>query len=115
MSDMQEFEATSTLFGGNALNEFSYQKSGNKISTTNPDGTKGQRSDYNLTISEVFPENASNRIPTVAISGLSSIGSGQIIGIEYIGSGTLGRVNSGWVRNITAAPERIQMATTRSG
>ena len=73
-----------TIFGGNALNEFSYQKSGNKISTTNPDGTKGRRADYNLNIREVFPENSSDRIPTIAISGLSSIGSGQIIGIEYI-------------------------------
>ncbi|MEO8677696.1 MAG: carboxypeptidase-like regulatory domain-containing protein [Vicinamibacterales bacterium] len=73
-----------SIFGGNALNEFSYQRSGNKISTTNPDGTKGRRADYNLNIPEVFAENASGRIPTVAISGLSSIGSGQIIGIEYI-------------------------------
>ena len=73
-----------TIFGGNALNEFSYQFSGNKIGTTNPEGTKGMRSDYNLAIPEVFAENLSGRIPTVAISGLSSIGSGQIIGIEYI-------------------------------
>ena len=73
-----------TIFGGNALNEFSYQKSGNKISTSNPDGTKGQRADYSLNIPEVFAENASARIPSIAISGLSSFGSAQIIGIEYI-------------------------------
>ena len=73
-----------TLFGGNKLNEFSYQQSGNKIGTTNPDGTKGQRSDYGLNIPELYADNASNRIPSMAISGLSSFGSAQLIGIEYV-------------------------------
>ena len=73
-----------TVFGGNKLNELSYQQSGNKISTTNPEGTKGQRSDYNLNIPEIYAENASNRIPSIAISGLSSFGSAQLIGIEYV-------------------------------
>jgi hypothetical protein len=73
-----------SIFGGNALNEFTYQQSGNKISTSNPDGTRGRRSDYNLNIPELFGENSSGRIPNIAISGLSSFGSAQIIGIEYI-------------------------------
>jgi len=73
-----------SIFGANALNEFSYQRSGNKISTSNPEGTKGTRADYNLNIPEVFADNASGRIPSIAIAGLSSFGSAQIIGIEYI-------------------------------
>jgi hypothetical protein len=73
-----------TIFGGNALNEFSYQNSSNKISTSNPDGTKGRRADYGLTIPEIFAENATDRIPSIAVAGLSTFGSAQIIGIEYI-------------------------------
>ncbi len=73
-----------TIFGGTRLNEFSYQQSGNVIGTTNPDGTKGQRSDYNLTIPEIYAENLSNRIPTIAVSGLSSFGSAQLYHIEYV-------------------------------
>ncbi|MDP2389641.1 MAG: TonB-dependent receptor, partial [Acidobacteriota bacterium] len=73
-----------TIFGGSMLNELSFQRSSNRIGTTNPDGTKGRRSDYGLTIPEIFGENGSDRIPTIAISGLSSFGSAQLIGIEYI-------------------------------
>ena len=73
-----------TIFGNNALNEFSIQRSGNVITTSNPDGTKGTRADYGINIPEVFSENNSGRIPTVAISGLSSIASNQLINIEYI-------------------------------
>ncbi len=35
-----------TILSNTALNEFTYQRSGNAITTTNPDGTKGMRSDY---------------------------------------------------------------------
>ena len=73
-----------TILKGNALNELSYQQSGNRISTTNPPGTKGMRSDYSLTIPELFAENNTNRIPGIAISGLSSISSTQLYRIEYI-------------------------------
>jgi hypothetical protein len=38
-----------------------------------------------------------------------------IIGIAYIAAGTSGRANSGCVRNMSAEPERIQTAATRSG
>jgi hypothetical protein len=73
-----------TILTGNALNELSYQQSGNRISTTNPPGTKGMRSDYNLNIPELWAENNTNRIPGIAISGLSSISSTQLYTIEYI-------------------------------
>jgi hypothetical protein len=59
-----------TIVSNNALNEFAYQKSGNVISSQNPEGTKGQRSDYDINIPELFPENLTNRIPTIGISGL---------------------------------------------
>ena len=42
------------------------------------------RSDYGINITEVFPENLTNRIPSIAISGLSSFGSMQLYNIEYI-------------------------------
>jgi hypothetical protein len=73
-----------TIVSNNALNEFSYQKSGNVISTTNPDGTKGKRSDYNIHIPELFPENLTDRIPSFSISGLSPISSMQLYHIEYV-------------------------------
>jgi hypothetical protein len=65
------------------LNEVSYQFSGNTISDTTPGGTRGFRSDYALTNTELFPGNAGDYIPSVAISGLSSIGSSQLYNIEY--------------------------------
>lgn len=68
---------------GRWLNEASYQFSSNKISTENPEGYLGLRSNYNINIPELFPQNNSNRIPTIAISGRSSIGTGQAINIEY--------------------------------
>ena len=73
-----------TLFGGHALNEFTYQKSGNVISTVNPEGTKGMRGDYGINIPELFPGNPSNRIPGIAVSGLSSFNSIQLYHIQYI-------------------------------
>lgn len=73
-----------TILKGNALNELQFQRSGNVITTENPEGTRGMRSDYGINIPELFPENNSNRIPTIGIAGLSSIGSAQLIAIEYI-------------------------------
>jgi hypothetical protein len=73
-----------TILSNNALNEFSYQKSGNVISTTNPDGTKGMRSDYGINIPELFPENLTNRIPSIGVSGLSTFNSMQLYHIEYV-------------------------------
>lgn len=72
-----------TIVSNNALNEFTYQRSGNKIDTENPSGTRGMRSDYGINIPEVWGENLTNRIPSIAISGLSSIGSSQLIHINY--------------------------------
>lgn len=65
------------------LNEISYQFSSNEISTINPDGTRGQREDYGFTGSELFAQNNSSRMPTISISGLSLVGSNQLIHIDY--------------------------------
>ena len=73
-----------TILSNNGLNEFSYQRSGNVISTTNPDGTKGMRSDYGINIPELFPENLTNRIPSIGVSGLSTFNSMQLYHIEYV-------------------------------
>ena len=54
-----------------------------KGGSTNPDGTKNKRSDYSLNVPEVFGSNPGGIIPTVAITGLTSIGSAQLYSIEY--------------------------------
>ncbi len=73
-----------TILSNSALNEFSYQMSSNAITTTNPDGTKGMRSDYAINIPEIYAGNASNRIPTIAVTGLSSIASNQLYDNNYV-------------------------------
>jgi hypothetical protein len=76
--------AARTIVRSNMLNELSYQRSGNAITNKNPAGTKGLRSDYGINISEVFAENATNRIPSIGVTGLSSIGSMQPNDINYV-------------------------------
>jgi hypothetical protein len=73
-----------TIASNSALNEFSYQKSGNKIDTSNPSGTMGTRSDFGISIPEIYAENLTNRIPSIAIGGLSSFNSMQLYHIEYV-------------------------------
>lgn len=75
-------QATTTI-NPTTLNEFTFQFSSNRIGTTNPDGTKNKRSDYSLNVPEVFGSNPGGIIPTVAITGLTSIGSAQLYSIEY--------------------------------
>lgn len=75
-------QLTGTL-NASTLNEFSYQFSSNRISTENPDGTRGRREDYGYTGNELFAQNNSSRMPTLSISGLSLVGSNQLINIEY--------------------------------
>src|SRR4030095_16813035 len=72
-----------TTISPNMLNEFSFQYSANDISTTNPDGTRNKRSDYDVNISELFTGNPGGLIPSVAVTGLTTIGSNQLFDIEY--------------------------------
>ena len=62
-----------TILSGNVLNDFQVQRSSNAISTVNPAGTKNKRSDYGVSIPELFPENASGFIPRMSVTGLSAI------------------------------------------
>jgi len=76
-------QATTTI-NSSTLNEVSYQRSTNKIGTTNPAGTKNQRSDYGLHIPTIFPGHDAGLIPFVSVSGLSQIGANQLYNIEYL-------------------------------
>ncbi|MEO8362576.1 MAG: TonB-dependent receptor, partial [Vicinamibacteria bacterium] len=72
-----------TSINAHTVNEFTFQFSSNQIGTTNPDGTKNKRADYGLTVPEIFSSNPGGIIPTVGITGLTSIGSAQLYNIEY--------------------------------
>lgn len=72
-----------TILRSNILNELSFQRSGNAIGTSSPAGTKGARTDYGISIPEIFSENNANRIPSISVSGLSAIGSMQYYKIQY--------------------------------
>lgn len=73
-----------SILGGNKLNELHYHFSSNNISSTNPEGTKNRRSDYGLTILEIFPENAAGQMPVIQIAGLSLLGANQLFRIQYL-------------------------------
>ena len=62
---------------GNLLNELKYQISGNAITNSTPDFVRNTRDEFGVDIVEIFPENNSDRIPVVAIAGLSTFGATQ--------------------------------------
>ena len=68
---------------GPRMNELKYQFSSNRISTSNPDGTRNKKTDYGVDIPELFGENNAGRIPTITVTGLSTIGASQGFNIEY--------------------------------
>ncbi len=68
---------------GQILNELKYQYSGNAINSTTPDGTVNTRDQYDLAIPELFPENNADRIPVIAIAGLSTFGATQGFRNQY--------------------------------
>jgi hypothetical protein len=71
-------QLTSTI-GSSMLNEASVQYSSNAIASEYGDNARNQRSDYGLTISELFPENRNGLIPFVQFPGvLSAIGANQL-------------------------------------
>lgn len=72
-----------TVIRSNILNEFSFQFSGNAISSVYGENARNKRADYGLTIPELFPENRNGLIPTVAVTGLSSIGANQLFDNRY--------------------------------
>lgn len=70
-----------STFGTNLVNEVTFAFSSNDIT----DALVGQWNKTNVTVpnSEFFPENNSDLPPTINVSGFSSMGSGQLIGIHY--------------------------------
>ena len=72
-----------TTINPQTLNEFTFQFSGNAISSTYGSNVKNTRTAYGLTIPEIYPENREALVPTVAITGLSSIGAPQLFDNKY--------------------------------
>ena len=70
-----------STFGARFVNEFSFNYSGNKISAD----LIGQwtRANVDIPNSELFPENNSELPPFITIIGLPTLGSNQLINIEY--------------------------------
>jgi hypothetical protein len=76
------FQLTTTI-SPRMLNELSFQFSGNAIKSEYGDNVTNTRSDYGITIPELYAENRNNLIPTVAVTGLSSIGAPQLFDNKY--------------------------------
>lgn len=72
-----------TTISPRMLNEFSFQFSGNAIKSVYGDNVKNTRDAYGIAIPELYAENRNKLIPTVAISGLSSIGAPQLFDNKY--------------------------------
>jgi hypothetical protein len=68
---------------GRLLNELKYQFSSNKITNSTPDFVRNTREQFGINLNELFPENNSDRIPTLVISGLSTAGATQGFRNEY--------------------------------
>ena len=73
-----------SIIGSNHLNELNYHFSSNNITTVPAEGVRNTRSEYGVTISEVFPENAAGLIPIIDITGLSVLGANQLFRIQYL-------------------------------
>ena len=75
------FELRGTF--GRKLNELKYQFSSNRINTDDDERNVNQRSQLNLSIPELFPENNAGRLPSLAVTGLSTATTIQEFNIEY--------------------------------
>ncbi len=68
---------------GRLLNELKYQFSSNRIHTADDPRNVNTRGQLSLTIPELFPENNAGRLPSLAVTGLSTITTIQAFNIEY--------------------------------
>jgi outer membrane receptor protein involved in Fe transport len=76
-------QITATL-SPNTLNEFTYQLSGNEISTGYSEGARNKKSDYGISTGELFADNANGLIPILRVGGLATpIGANQLVEIKY--------------------------------
>jgi hypothetical protein len=67
------------------LNEFSFQFSGNAITSEYGSNAVNRRDAYGLTIPELFPDNRNNLVPTIVIgAGPSTAGAPQLFDNEYV-------------------------------
>jgi hypothetical protein len=73
-----------SIIGSNKLNELNYHFSSNNITTQPADDVRNSKSDFGVTIPEVFPDNAGNLIPVIDVTGLSLLGANQLFRIQYI-------------------------------
>jgi hypothetical protein len=73
-----------SVLGANRLNEVQYQFSSNKIGSTPADDVRNKRSEFGVTIPEVFSENINELIPIVDITGLGMLGANQLFRIQYL-------------------------------
>jgi hypothetical protein len=73
-----------TTIQSNILNDFSLQYSSNAISSEYGDEARNTRSDWGLTIPELFPENRNSLMPFIQLPGtLSAIGANQLFDNDY--------------------------------
>jgi len=72
-----------TTVRSNILNEFSFQFSGNAISSVYGDNAINKRDQYGITIPELYPENRENLIPFISVTGLTGIGANQLFDNKY--------------------------------
>ena len=73
-----------TTMRSNILNEASVQFSSNAITSEYGENARNLRSEYGLTIPELFTENRNSLMPTIAVTGmLSSIGAPQLFDNDY--------------------------------
>jgi len=70
---------------GKMLNELKYQFSSNQIATSDDPKNVNTRTQANVTIPELFPENNANRVPSLSVGGsqLSPITTIQAFRIQY--------------------------------
>jgi hypothetical protein len=73
-----------SIIGSNKLNELNYHFSSNNIKTQPADGVRNTKSEFGVTIPEVFPDNATGLIPVIDVTGLSTLGANQLIRIQYL-------------------------------
>jgi len=73
-----------SIIGSSKLNEVNYHFSANNIKTRPAEGVRNTRSEFGVTIPEVFPENTTGLIPVIDVTGLSTLGANQLIRIQYL-------------------------------
>jgi hypothetical protein len=73
-----------TTLRSNLLNEASVQYTSNAITSEYGENARNQRTDYGLTIPEIYPENRNSLIPFIQLPGiLSAIGANQLFDNDF--------------------------------